>query len=29
MMNWEAVFAAFATLLATFLGPWYAFRLAR
>ena len=28
-MHWEPVLSVFATLLATFLGPWYAFRLAR
>jgi hypothetical protein len=28
-MHWEPVLSVLATLLATFLGPWYAFRLAR
>ena len=28
-MSWEPFLGALATLLATFLGPWYAFRLAR
>lgn len=28
-MSWEPIIQVLATLLATFLGPWYAFRLAR
>jgi len=28
-MHWEPILSVLATLLATFLGPWYAFRLAR